>query len=39
MSSSSPAADKRRVVNVLLAIMLALVAFGFYLAMFLVGGT
>jgi hypothetical protein len=37
--SSSPVTDKRRAASIRLAILLALVAFSFYLTMFMLGGT
>ena len=37
--SSPPVSDKRRATSIRLAILLALVAFSFYLGMYLLGGT
>ena len=37
--STLPATSKRRAASILLAVLLGLVAFAFYLAMLLVGGT
>lgn len=37
--ATSPAAGRRRSTSIRLAVLLGLVAFAFYLAMFLMGGT